>query len=213
MVDPVARLVIYGTPGTAGSKSGFPIFRGTGPDRHFTGRVNVAEKPSQTKKNWRTAVTDAVTDLVLCGMSCGDPDCTSLRAPFPLDEALTATMVFTVRKPAARPKLVRTWPVARPDTLKYARATEDALKDGGLLVDDARIVDYRRLAKVYPGEDPDALDVPGVLIVVWRTVELTSWQRDAVLNPAPADLTLFDPVTPPSGATPSPPLGVNGANR
>lgn len=214
MVEPVARLVVYGTPGTAGSKSGFPIFRGTGADRHFTGRVNVAEKPSATKRNWRTAVTDAVTDLVLCGMACGDPDCTALRVPFPLDEALTASMVFTVKKPLSAPKLTRTWPTARPDLLKYARATEDAMKDAGLFVDDSRLVDYRRMAKVYAGEDPDALDAPGVVITLWRTVELTNWQRDAITSPAPVDLTLFDPVTPPGGALlPSPPPGVTGVHH
>ena len=30
--------------------------------------------------------------------------------------------------------------------------------------DDAAVVEYRRLAKVYPGSDPDALDQPGALI-------------------------------------------------
>jgi hypothetical protein len=212
MVDPVARLIVYGTPGTAGSKSAFPIFKGTGPDRQYL-RTIVTEKPSKTKTTWRSAVTDAVTNLVRCGATCGDPDCTSLLFPFPLDEPLTVSMVFTVKKPTSAPKLTRTWPIARPDLLKYARATEDALKDGGLYVDDSRLVDYRRMAKCYPGEDPDALSVPGAVITVWRTVELINWQREAVLTPAPADLTLFDPVTPPGGALlPSPPPGVTGAD-
>ena len=60
----------------------------------------------------------------------------------------------------------------RPDLSKLARSTEDALSDAGLIADDARIVEYERLAKVFPGEDPDALEAPGVLIVV-RVKEAT----------------------------------------
>ena len=190
MVDPVARLVVFGTPGTAGSKSAFPIYKGTGADRQYL-RTIVTEQPSKTKTSWRQAVLDEVRNQYAC--TCPDPDCTSLRQPFPLDEALTVTMVFTVKKPASAPKLTRTWPVARPDALKYARATEDHLTAAGVLKDDARVVDYRRLAKVFAGEDPDALTVPGAVITVWRTIELTNWQRDAVLTPPPVDLTLFDP--------------------
>lgn len=213
MVDPVARLVIFGTPGTAGSKDAFPIYKGTGADRHFTGRVAVTEQKSKTKTSWRQAVLDEVRNQYAC--TCPDPDCTSLRQPFPLDEALTVSMVFTVKKPASAPKLTRTWPVARPDALKYARATEDHLTAAGVLKDDARVVDYRRLAKVFAGEDPDALAVPGAVVTVWRTVELTNWQRDAITTPAPADLpSLFDPVmAPPDGETTAPPSGVTGAHH
>jgi hypothetical protein len=32
--------------------------------------------------------------------------------------------------------------------------------------DDARVVEYDRLAKVFPFEDPEALDEPGVLIEI-----------------------------------------------
>jgi hypothetical protein len=53
-----------------------------------------------------------------------------------------------------------------PDLSKLARATEDALVDAGLLRDDARIVEYLRLAKVFPNEDPEALDAPGVRIAI-----------------------------------------------
>ena len=75
-------------------------------------------------------------------------------------------MVFTLPKPSSAPKRRRTWPMRKPDLSKLARSTEDALVDAGLLADDARIVEYQRLAKVYPGEDVEALDAPGVLIVI-----------------------------------------------
>lgn len=188
MTEPLLRIVVHGTPGTAGSKSGFPIYRGSGPDRHFTGRVAVAEKDNKagTKRNWRLAIVDAAQRATAC--NCGQVQCTS---PYPLDEPLVIDMVFTVAKPAAAPKTKRTWPTARPDLLKYARATEDALTAAGVLKDDARVVEYGRLAKVYPREDGDALDTPGVLIRVWRLQDLVGWQRDAATT-EPAG-TLFDP--------------------
>jgi hypothetical protein len=197
MTAPVLRLVVHGTPGTAGSKSAFPIYKGSGPERHFTGRVAVAESPSKTKTNWRTAIVDEVRRALAC--TCPAPDCTRLAPPFPLDEALVASIVFTVKKPGGAPKRARTWPTARPDLLKYARATEDALKDAGVFVDDARLVDYRRLAKVYPGEDPDALTVPGAVITMWRAADLVGWQRDAVALAEPTYPSLFDPPESPLG--------------
>jgi crossover junction endodeoxyribonuclease RusA len=183
MTDPLLRIVVRGTPGTAGSKSGFPIYRGTGADRHFTGRVAVAEQDkSGTKRNWRQAIVHAAREQL--------DEATGL---YPLDEPLVIDMIFTVAKPAAAPKTRRTWPVARPDLLKYARATEDALTAAGVLKDDARVVEYGRLAKVYPREDGDALDSPGVTIRIWRITDLVGWQRDAaVAEPAG---TLFDPTT------------------
>ena len=38
------------------------------------------------------------------------------------------------------------------------------MKDAGLFVDDARIVEYVRLSKVWFGFDPDALPTPGVVV-------------------------------------------------
>lgn len=187
MTDPLLHIVVHSTPGTAGSKSAFPVYRGTGPDRHFTGHVSVAEKDRDgTKRNWRQAIVHAAREQM---------DGTSA---YPLDEALVIDMVFTVAKPVSAPKTKRTWPTARPDLLKYARATEDALTAAGVLKDDARVVEYGRLAKVYPREDGDALDAPGVLIRVWRITDLVGWQRDAVA--AQPTGTLFDPTPPSEGA-------------
>lgn len=82
----------------------------------------------------------------------------------PLDGPLVVTMVFTLPKPASAPKRRTTWPDKKPDLSKLARSTEDAISDAGLWADDSRVVEYERLAKVFPGEDPDALPVPGVLV-------------------------------------------------
>jgi crossover junction endodeoxyribonuclease RusA len=73
-------------------------------------------------------------------------------------------MIFTMKKPKSAPKTKRTWPKSAPDLSKLARSTEDALTIAGVYEDDARIVEYGRLAKVFPGEDVDALASPGCVI-------------------------------------------------
>lgn len=186
MAEPLLRLVILGTPGTAGSKSAFPIYQGSGPQRRFTGRVTVTEQDSPVKRNWRRAVIETAHAAITHDPLNGG----RLAHPYPLDEALVMAIVFTVAKPASAPKSRRTWPAARPDLLKYTRSTEDALKDAGVLKDDARIVEYTRLAKVYPREDPDALDVPGAVVQLWRMNDVVGWQREAVTTGTD---TLFDP--------------------
>lgn len=85
-----------------------------------------------------------------------------------LDGPLIVSMVFTLAKPSSAPKRRKTWADKKPDLSKLARSTEDAISDSGLWVDDARVVEYARLAKVFPGEDADALDVPGVKVWIRR---------------------------------------------
>lgn len=79
-----------------------------------------------------------------------------------LDGPLVARFIFTVPKP----KKARRFPDRRPDLDKLIRSTCDALTDAGVIADDARIVEFERARKVYPGEDPEALDVPGVRIEI-----------------------------------------------
>ena len=92
-------------------------------------------------------------------------------------------MVFTFVRPKSHYRTGRnahllrddapTRPATIPDLSKLARSTEDALKDAGVIRDDSLIVEYRRLAKVYAGEDPDALSTPGVLVRIAPYVELS----------------------------------------
>lgn len=84
----------------------------------------------------------------------------------PLDGPLIVRMVFTLPKPGSAPKRRRTFPCRKPDVSKLARSTEDALVDAGVMTDDARIVEYERLAKVFPNEDDEALEAPGVVISI-----------------------------------------------
>jgi Holliday junction resolvase RusA-like endonuclease len=87
---------------------------------------------------------------------------------FPLSGPLFASMVFTLPKPKSAPKKKRTFPATKgKDISKLARAVEDALKDSFIIEDDGLIIEYLRLAKVFPSEDIDALQYPGVFIRIW----------------------------------------------
>jgi Holliday junction resolvase RusA-like endonuclease len=186
MTEPLIRIVVRGTPGTAGSKSAFPIWRNdpvTG-RREFVKTVQVEKDIRKVKQDWRTAVMAAAANLIV-------DDGGRIRSPYPLDEALVCSMVFTVAKPASAPKTRRVWPDKRPDALKYARATEDALQAAGVLKDDGRIVRYTELAKSYPHEHEHALEVPGVVILLWRAIDLVGVPSAPV--PAGAPPALFDP--------------------
>jgi crossover junction endodeoxyribonuclease RusA len=141
------RIVVYGSPAPQGSKA----FKGTfvGKDGRTHG---IMAESSKKVRPWRNDVKEAAL-LVRNG------------AP-PLDGPLAVRMIFTVPKPASAPKRRRLYPMRKPDVSKLARSTEDALTDAGIWTDDARITEYTRLAKVYPGEDPDALEACGAIIEI-----------------------------------------------
>lgn len=143
---PDVEFVVYGIPAPQGSKS----FKGL-----RAGKALMVES-SKKVKPWRAAVKAAAVEVT-----------GSLPGWEVLDGPLVAAMVFTLPKPVSAPKRRRTWPMRYPDVSKLLRATEDAMS-GVVWADDARVVEYRRLAKVYPGEGRDALDAPGAVVRVWR---------------------------------------------
>lgn len=142
------EIVVYGCPAPQGSKK----FVGT----TKAGRGLMVES-SKKVKPWRQDVKAAALDAR-----------TKYAMLMPMDGPLEVQMVFTISKPASAPKKRRTWPDRKPDVSKLARSTEDALSDAGFWADDARVVRYTLLAKVFPGEDPMALESPGVRIRVRR---------------------------------------------
>ncbi|ULQ46957.1 RusA family crossover junction endodeoxyribonuclease [Flagellatimonas centrodinii] len=131
-------IVVYGSPAPQGSK------------RHVGNGVMV--ESSKKVRPWRQDVKAAALE-VRAGAT-------------PIDAPVRVRMVFTMPKPASAPKTRRTFPMRMPDLSKLARSTEDALTEAGIWRDDARVIEYDRLAKVFPGEDPEALDAPGVRITV-----------------------------------------------
>lgn len=161
-------LVVYGSPAPQGSKK----FLGTFTGRDGRTHAKLGESSAKVKP-WRQDVKAAAEELR--GTSC------------PIDGPLVVRMVFTVPKPASSPKRRRVYPMRKPDISKLARSTEDALVDSGLIADDARIVEYSRLAKVFPGEDRDALASPGVRIEIELLEELATPARPRAAA-APPDL-------------------------
>ena len=137
---------VYGLPGPMGSKRFVGLSK--------SGKGLMIES-SKAVKPWREAVKWAAIQSGARG----------------LDGPLWVSMVFTIKKPKSAPKRRRTWPATKPDLSKLARSTEDAISDSGVWADDARVVEYLRLAKVYPGEDRDALDRPGCLITIMTEAE------------------------------------------
>lgn len=160
------RIVAYGSPAPQGSKKFVGIHNGRG----------VMAESSKRVKPWRADVKEAAI--------------TARDGAAPLDGPLVLRMVFTLPKPSSAPKRRRSYPMRKPDLSKLARSTEDALTDAGAIADDARIVEYERLAKVYPGEDPEALEAPGVRIEV-RRLELRIDQQPRVSTIDSATGTLF----------------------
>lgn len=131
-------IIAYGIPGPQGSKK-------------HVGRGVMVES-SKKVKPWRESVHFAALQV--------------RNGAAPLDCPLRVRMVFTMPKPASAPKRRRTWAMRVPDLSKLLRSTEDALTTSGIWRDDARVVEYARAAKVFAGEDPEALEAPGVRIVI-----------------------------------------------
>lgn len=142
---------VHGNPAPQGSK------------RHV-GRGVMVES-SKHVKPWRAAVTAAAVD-----------EFQRLGRISLIDGPIVAEMIFSFVRPRSHFRsgknsaLLREGmppqPPVMPDLSKLARSTEDAISKV-LWTDDARIVEYRRLAKVYVNEDVDALASPGARIRVF----------------------------------------------
>lgn len=103
---------------------------------------------SKYVKPWREAVKSAAMDAW------------PINRPS-LEYPLDVEMIFTMRRPKSAKRGAS--PKTRPDLSKLVRSTEDALTDAGVWKDDALVVRCVSM-KVYPGEHPDSLMVPGATI-------------------------------------------------
>lgn len=162
---PDITIVVHGTPGPQGSK------------RHV-GNGRMVES-SKKVKPWRQDVKAAAREVI-----------DLIEDWQPLDGPLAASLTVTVRhKPASKPswwplgirwsKSLMWRPASTPDLSKLLRSTEDALTDAGVWKDDARVVEYRRLAKYYVADD--AADVlptgPGCVIHIWQLTDCAEGLR------------------------------------
>lgn len=156
------EIIAYGTPGPQGSKRFVGVKGGRG----------VMIESSKSVKPWREAVKWAAVEA--CGVALPES-----AAPV-VCGAIAVEMIFTLSKPKGAPKGRQTWPDRKPDLSKLVRSTEDALTDAGAWEDDARIVSCLA-RKVFPNEDPDALQSPGAVIRIWRINARRS--RDGEVEP------------------------------
>lgn len=163
----ILTITVHGIPGPQGSKKAV----GTRPTKNG-GRTAVMVESSKKVKPWRQNVTAAALQAI-----AGIPDWKPLNGP------LVASVVFTMRdQPASKPdwwpagspwSKKFTWrPASMPDLSKLLRSTEDALT-GVIWKDDARVVEYVRLAKHYVGDPAEDVltDGPGAVIRVWQLAE------------------------------------------
>lgn len=141
------KIIVYGSPAPQGSKR----FAGIQSNGHG-GQTGRLVESSKKVGPWRQDVKAAAI--------------AARNGAAPIDGPIVVRMIFTLPKPTGAPKTRRTYPCRKPDVSKLVRSTEDALTDAGVIADDARIVEYERAAKVYPNEDPEALECPGVMIEI-----------------------------------------------
>lgn len=160
VVTELVRLVVVGNPAPQGSKRAFVIRSGA-----RAGHAAVIESSHDRVKSWRQAIIDEAQSARMMHL--------------PFDQPVAVRMTFSLKRPASHYGTGRNSAVLKPsapvrpgkapDLSKLCRATEDALEAVGLVANDSLIAEYHRLAKVWCGEDPDALDVPGAIITI-RTI-------------------------------------------
>lgn len=145
------EIIAYGSPAPQGSK------------RHVGHGVMI--ESSAKVKPWRQDVLAAAIEAKR-----------AIEGFESIDAPIVVRMVFTMKRPRGHYRtgknahLIRasapSRPSGTPDLSKLARSTEDALTNACIWRDDARVVEYERLAKVFIGEDHESLDAPGVRIVI-----------------------------------------------
>lgn len=171
-------------PAPQGSKNPVPIWRnrGNGPE----GRRILGYSPDGAKELAGIEVVESSKFVQPWRALLAAEAARRMRSAPPMDGPICAVMVFTLHRPGSHYRTGRnagrlrdTAPAAHtvyPDLSKLARAAEDALTDGRMIADDARIWRYDHLAKVYPGTPAPAgwphpvyaLQRPGVFIHLER---------------------------------------------
>lgn len=142
-------ITVHGTPGPQGSKKLV--------GRDGKGRGILVES-SKKVKPWREAVKWAAL-MATKGRPDSDPGITT--GPISVD------VIFTMQRPKSAKN--GDMPSKRYDIDKLLRSTFDALTEIGAWEDDARVVQCMSM-KVFPGQHPDALHVPGAVIRIRKAV-------------------------------------------
>ena len=150
------HITVLGQPAPQGSKRAFINSR--------TGRAHVIESSHDRVKSWRQAVLEATLNNVI------QPAFQAFTGP------VTVSMTFRMPRPRSHYRTGKNahllkdsappFPSGTPDLSKLARSTEDALTDAGAWADDAQVVRYDLLEKVYASGD-----LPGATITIRETTD------------------------------------------
>lgn len=185
LVDPVVAFVAYGVPAGQGSKRPLP-----------GGRL---KEQSAYVQPWRQAVRRVARRAI------ADHERRTGQRWVALNEGVVISAVVTTPATDAATRRGDIYSLGSPDLDKLQRAIGDAISpqplslgDGkglpeaarkrvreelmaqrrrvSVLHDDARIVGWEHVAKVYPARTVDALGFSGVVVQVWRVEELLAAQ-------------------------------------
>lgn len=130
--------VVLDRPAPQGSKRAY---------RRSNGTVGVEESSIRTLKPRREAIKAAAP----AGPRLGD------------DVPVAMRIVFTLTRPSSA-RRTDVIPYRKPDLDKLLRALLDPIVAVGALADDARVAEFTRLAKVWPGCDDESLHVSGAVV-------------------------------------------------
>lgn len=174
-IAPVYLAIIYGRPGTQGSKK--QVFN------KKTGRLYFIED-SESGKSWRQ---ELITELL------------NDRPDEPLDEAVCVKMLVYVPRPKAHYKsngmlkpTAPKFPTSKPDMDKIMRAVGDALTIARWVKDDSRIAEWRG----NPGHGPQRLflnsqdEIQRTVIAMWSLEE--EWRLENKVEERPGPVDLFE---------------------
>ena len=146
-------LTVWGKPVQQGSKD----FVG----RTKSGRGIMVEQNKERLDPWRGEIINACREY-----RAANPDFVRFEG------AVVARIIFSFDRPKSSSRRARPFMTVAPDLDKLIRACLDGLTAGGAMKDDCLVTEFTRVAKVYCGEDPEALDVPGAVIVLGALVPL-----------------------------------------
>jgi Holliday junction resolvase RusA-like endonuclease len=146
--EPLLRIVVVGTPRPQGSKKAFYNAK--------LGRALVVDDNDVKLRTWRQDVVSATVAAIRAARF-------EKAAP---QTALGVTITFMMPRPKGHWRTgrnahllrddVSAYPSTKPDGDKLLRATMDAMRDAGVYVDDAQVVDYE-VHKRWASERPGAL--------------------------------------------------------
>lgn len=194
LVDPILSFVVYGIPAAQGSKKGF--VRG--------GKV-VMKETSDYLAPWRRAVRQVSQQAIRDNAIATGVPWAAIDEPVVIQPVVTMEQsqasrdrgeIFANRTPdldkmeRAIGDAISPTPISQTDVKGYPKPAQKQIREKmmaerrkvAVLHDDALIVGWEHVCKVYPNTLPDSLGYPGVAIQVWLAHELHEASRTPLVR-------------------------------